>query len=489
MRRVGLAVLVAGIGVAGCGSFRDVFTSHVDTAARVGNKELPSARVSDIIIKLGGPNANPQAAELVAGIWVDMALFADGIAARTLKTDSAATLEYLWPQLAEQRVNAWHDTVVAHRAGVSPAAVDSAYVGNEARIFQHILFMATGSTAADTAKAKVQADKILPLAKKGDFAKLAAQYSGDGSKTNGGYLPMFPKGGLVPEFEAVAWTLAPGQVSDVVKSQFGFHIIRRPLLTEAGVRDSIASYLKTRRMAQADSGYMADLNTKHGLKVASGGIAAVRSALADLGSARKSGKAVVNYDKGAFTVGDMVHWLEALPPQAISQVKQASDTVLEQFARTLAQNSLLLREADSAKIQVNPAILQALILQFRTQVGNLKEGMGLNIPELSDSSKMPEAERRALASKKMDEYFDRIGKGQAQFRQMPQTLSAKLRSEGDFKIYQAGVTKAMETISQAQAKAKDSAGAGGAAAPAPGLQPAPGGPPTPGPAPDTTRKP
>lgn len=485
MRRVGLAVLVAGVAVAGCGSFRDVFTSHVDTAARVGNKELPSAKVSEIILKLGGPGANPQAAELVAGIWVDMALFADRVGARTLQTDSAATVKYLWPQIAEQKVNAWHDSVVAHRAGVSPGAVDSAYNGTEARIFQHILFMPTGNTAADTAKAKAQADKILPLAKKGDFAKLAAQYSGDGSKNNGGILPMFPKGGLVPEFESVAWTLAPGQVSDVVKSQFGYHIIRRPLITDAGVRDTVAVWVKNRRTAQADSGYMADLNARHGLKVASGGVAAMRSALADLGSARKSNKAVVSFNSGAFTVGDLAHWLDALPPQAIAQVKQASDTILEQFAKTLAQNTLLLREADSAKITVNPAIFQALMLQFRTQVTGLKESMGLNVPELSDSSKMSEGERRALASKKMDEYFDKIAKGQAQFRQMPLTLSAQLRSEGDYKIYQAGVAKAMETITQA--KAKDStAGSAGAA---PGLQPAPGGPPTPGAPSDSTKKP
>jgi len=69
---------------------------------------------------------------------------------------------------------------------------------------------------------------------------------------------------------------------------------------------------------------------------------------------------------------------------------------------------------------------------------------------------------------------------------MPTTLSADLRAEGDYKIFQAGVTRAMELI--VQKKKQDSAG--GQAGPAPGpLQPAPGGPPQPGKPADTTKKP
>ncbi len=60
-----------------------------------------------------------------------------------------------------------------------------------------------------------------------DFAALAKQYSEDpGSKENGGELPQFPRGQMVPEFESAAFALATNQVSDIVTSQFGFHIIK-----------------------------------------------------------------------------------------------------------------------------------------------------------------------------------------------------------------------------------------------------------------------
>ncbi len=70
----------------------------------------------------------------------------------------------------------------------------------------------------------------------GDFAALARQYSDDDSKTKGGDLDYFGRGTMVKEFDDAAWALQPGQVSDLVKSQFGYHIIkltgRKPAATK-----------------------------------------------------------------------------------------------------------------------------------------------------------------------------------------------------------------------------------------------------------------
>lgn len=73
-----------------------------------------------------------------------------------------------------------------------------------------------------------QADDLLKRIRGGaDFAALAKQYSEDpGSKDNGGELPEFPRGQMVPEFEAAAFALTNNQVSDVVTSPYGYHIIK-----------------------------------------------------------------------------------------------------------------------------------------------------------------------------------------------------------------------------------------------------------------------
>src|SRR5471030_3398589 len=72
-----------------------------------------------------------------------------------------------------------------------------------------------------------QAKKIEEELKKGaDFAELAKKESKDPGASDGGDLGFFTKDQMVPEFSAVAFTLEPGKVSDPVKSQFGWHIIK-----------------------------------------------------------------------------------------------------------------------------------------------------------------------------------------------------------------------------------------------------------------------
>ncbi len=73
---------------------------------------------------------------------------------------------------------------------------------------------------------------------------------------------------------------------------------------------------------------MEEMNRKHELKVGAGACATIRNALNDLGSARKSGKTLVELKGSDFTVGQMVKWLDALPMQALAQIRAANDTLL-----------------------------------------------------------------------------------------------------------------------------------------------------------------
>lgn len=93
----------------------------------------------------------------------------------------------------------------------------------------HILLSTKPTDAADAkAAAKTKAEEALAKAKKGDdFAALAKQYSQDtGSAQRGGDLGFFVKGQMTPPFEAAAFALKPGEISNVVETDFGYHVIK-----------------------------------------------------------------------------------------------------------------------------------------------------------------------------------------------------------------------------------------------------------------------
>lgn len=94
---------------------------------------------------------------------------------------------------------------------------------------RHILVRVdTSASESDKKKAKEKAEDILKKIKSGeDFVKLASEMSDDpGSKSKGGDLGFFSRGRMIKPFEDAAFSLKPGEVSDVIETQFGYHIIK-----------------------------------------------------------------------------------------------------------------------------------------------------------------------------------------------------------------------------------------------------------------------
>ena len=78
-------------------------------------------------------------------------------------------------------------------------------------------------------EARTRAEEVLRRARAGeDFADLARRFSDEpGASTSGGDLGQFGHGQMVPPFERAAFALAVGAISDIVETDFGFHVIKR----------------------------------------------------------------------------------------------------------------------------------------------------------------------------------------------------------------------------------------------------------------------
>jgi len=105
---------------------------------------------------------------------------------------------------------------------------DTRFTTTEQRRASHILFrIAPDAPDKEVARIETEARGVLKLARGGgDFADLARKHSKDGTAANGGDLGFFGRGQMVPEFEQAAFSLPVGSIADLVRTTFGFHIIK-----------------------------------------------------------------------------------------------------------------------------------------------------------------------------------------------------------------------------------------------------------------------
>lgn len=140
----------------------------------------------------------------------------------------------------------------------------------------HILIAAKPTDdAAAKAKARATIDSLLKRVKAGeDFGALAKQYSADpGSGANGGDLGTFPRGRMVPAFDQAVFSLKPGQISEVVTTEFGYHIIKLTAVKPGGVvafeeaRPQIRQFLERQKKQERQQAYIEQLKKKAKVEV------------------------------------------------------------------------------------------------------------------------------------------------------------------------------------------------------------------------------
>ena len=139
----------------------------------------------------------------------------------------------------------------------------------------HVLITAPEAADEATKKAaRAKIDAILKRARSGeDFAALAKENSQDGSAAQGGDLGFFQRGRMVPPFDQAAFALKPGEISEVVTTQFGYHIIKLMERKEAStvpfeqVKPQIVGFLTNQKKQQRVDAFIQDVKKRAKIEV------------------------------------------------------------------------------------------------------------------------------------------------------------------------------------------------------------------------------
>jgi peptidyl-prolyl cis-trans isomerase C len=173
--------------------------------------------------------------------------------------------------------------IMKKEAQVTPDNVQQYYKENEKQYIvpeqvraRHILIkIPFGATEEEKNKTEIKAKNILEWLKKGEkFETLAKQYSEDTqSGARGGDLGFFPRGKMAKPFEDAAFSMKPGEVSNIVKTDYGYHIIMVEDRREAGkkdleeVKDGIKTHLQNEREKSKAAEFIKQVSEDTGLEI------------------------------------------------------------------------------------------------------------------------------------------------------------------------------------------------------------------------------
>ena len=459
MKRTIVLAATAAFTISACSGVTDALNAHTDWVARAGSAELTVTKLANMLGKSRAP-IRKDIAKSIASVWVDYQLLGTAAAHNDSLSDPKQIDEAMWPAIANLKARKWYDIVSKSWGVEDTTAAKRQWDNGEILAADHILLLTQGLPDAQKPAVKAKIDALRARVTPANFAELARSNSQDQqSARQGGSLGIFAKGAMVAEFEKAVVALQPGQISPVIQTQYGYHIIRRPTYDQ--IKGQLFQASKGRSIAAAESTYLAKLEQNGKVEIKKGAVATVRALGNDPDAYRRDNTVLATSSAGKFTTARLVGWLETLPPQArvLDQIKQSPDSLLGQLIRNFVKNDLVLREADSAKVVIDPAEITQLHLSFTNAVKSAWAQLGVAPSALADSAKT-DKDREKLAARRVDDYFTRMVQEQAAFVPVPTPLSNILREKFKYSFNDAGFDRAVQEAAKIRSSADSARTAG-----------------------------
>lgn len=389
--------------VAACGDA----TSEDGVVARVDDYRLTVDEAVELLVDEERLAADVGIVESLAELWIDYTLLAEAVAEDSTLADIDVE-PLVMRQIGQMMVFQLRDSVIQVDTFVTDEELRARYEAESPEIqlrASHIMLdVPPGADQAqrDSVRAALRAlrQRVVDGA---DFAALARQFSQDpGTARMGGDLGYFTRGDMVAPFEQAALALEPGEVSDVVQTPMGLHIIRLDERRVQGFEEVAPQYrrqVQGRMVQEAESLFVAGLVDGADPQIAEGAAEIVRELASTPGSGltgRAARRPLVEWTGGSITVGGLQELLRLENPALRNELAQGTDELVDDFLLSLARRDLLIREAESAGLRPARDSIDVLVDDARTQLRNAARNLGLLDLDRAPGEELEIAIRRAV---------------------------------------------------------------------------------------------
>ena len=379
-----------------------------DTAATAGDFRLSVEDAAQLLAPVSSLPNEAGVVETTIEFWTDYTLLAAAVNDPEViaQLDISPVLDL---ERSHQLVLRLRDQVIQVDTAVTDEELsqrfDEERPGEEVRARHILLTVPPGASQTQRDSIRAVAESLKDRARAGeDFAVLASQYSEDpGSAVQGGDLGFFGRGQMVAPFEEAAFALDPGEVSDVVESQFGFHVIklderRRPSLEDYG--SDYRAQIQEQRTMEAESIYLAGIEGPANVQVADSAVQIARRIASNPEGQMSRSQASVpltTYTGGALTAGMFRDFLFSQAPDVWQQVSAAPDARVELMLNEMTRDQLLLAEATGSGISLTPEEEADIESQVREQYTLVADFLKLDSLQVQEGETMHDAIERETA--------------------------------------------------------------------------------------------
>ncbi len=450
MRRMFVFFAMAAATLAACDGFGQAVTSHTDVVARAAGHELSVNQAASLVAPYPDVPAQREVVDALANLWVDYTLLATAASQDSLfRTVDLEPL--LRPSMDQWMVWKLREQVIQVDTTLTDEQLRALYdeEGFETQVrARHILLQMPMDAAPAVRDSVTQLANDLQRRASGgeDFATLARTYSQDGSAQQGGDLGFFGRGQMVPDFENAAFALRPGQVSGVVQSPFGLHIIKLEERTQTPfeeAKDRFRANKQQERESAAEESYITSLTDTMAIEVQEGAAASARELTRSPSMelrGRVANRAFVRYKGGAVTAGEFLAVARTWPAQMRGQFDAASDEQIAQVLEGLARNEILVNEARRNNLSVTEVEADSLREQMRFNMRIAAVNAGLTSVQPQEGETMHQA-----IDRKVTAFIEGLLKGEQQAYPLGQ-VSFVLRSQFKGEVFERAYDATVQRI-------------------------------------------